>query len=161
MKNLKSVITNAALILVGVLFLIFMSQAYESMKGMGSISGYDFTETTGFKYMPVKTQYMIVSAILTIVFVSVLLLVSILCLLTSLNVIKNDKVAKILNIVNVVASALTVVFIVSVIGVLADSISGATGVSVGWALILNVILSVVALGLTVLPFVTFLRKKND
>ena len=161
MKNLKSVITNAVLILVGVLFLVFMSQAYETVKYMGSITGYDFVETTGFKYLPTKTQYMVVSGIFTIIFVSVLLLVTILCLLTSLNVIKNEKVAKILNIVNVVAAALTVVFAVSVLGVLADSISGATGVSVGWALILNVILSVVALVLTVLPVVTSLKKKKD
>ena len=111
--------------------------------------------------MDAKTQYMVVSGIFTIVFVSVLLLVTILCLLTSLNVIKNEKVAKILNIVNVVAAALTVVFAVSVLGVVADSISGVTIASVGWALILNVILSVAALVLTVLPVVTSLKKKKD
>lgn len=163
MKNLKSVITNGVLILVGVLFLIFMSQAYETTilnTTTSTKTGYNLIDTTGFKYLNSKTQYMIVAGIFTVIFVSILLLVSILCLLTSLDVIKNDKLAKILNIVNVVASALTLVFIVSVLGVVADLIADAPGASIGWAVIMNLILSVVALVLTILPVITSLKKKK-
>ncbi len=162
MKNLKSVLVNAAVALVGVLFLVFMSQAYETIKVFDTqtISGYDLTKTTNFDLMDSKTKYMVVAGIFTIVFVCVLLLVSILNILTSLEVIKSEKVAKILNIVNVVASALIVVFIVSVLGIVADQLSGSPVASVGWALILNMILAVVALALTVFHLFVSLKKKN-
>lgn len=155
MKNLRSVLMNVALVLVGVLALVFMSQSYATSYG-ASMSGYDFLDLSG-SGLPTEIVLTKVSVIINLIVVSAMILVAIVNLLASCGVIKSEKLAKILGIVNIV---LAVIFLCANVMAMASlgSFYAGTGVKLGWALILNLILSVAAVVVAVVEKV--LSKKN-
>lgn len=176
MKNLKGFLTNTIAILVGILTLVFLSQPYfnyvvESVIGNGSAEGVTGYEIIGnyFESEDGKAVVLALSCLIVAILAGVLILLGIFNLLTSTGVIK-VKNTKIMNVVNCfVAILMVVVGIVGLgcaIGISKDasfdaSIGGfqlANGVyKLSWALIVNLVLSFVALGAT---FVACLGKEK-
>lgn len=163
MKNLKSVIMNVAVVLLGVLALVFMSQAYYTISMAGqseSATGFDFLESA--KDAPSDYTLVQVSVIIGIVVLSIMMLVAIVNLLANLGVIKSEKVAKILKFVNVAAAVLFVVFavcaLVGVANLVADTNAFVKMASIGWACIANLVVAVVTAVATVLDLVVKNKK---
>ena len=88
----------------------------------------------------------------------------------SLNLLKSEKLARIFDFVNVAAAVLLLVFTICSLATTASLISDSMkavpsamkefyNMSLGWGLIVNLVLSVVSAGLTVLSLVFTLRKK--
>lgn len=156
MKNLKSVVMNIALLVVGVLSLVFFTQPFYTERIMGSATGYDFAETEIFKGMSSNISAIKAGVIIGIVVLSIMMLVALVNLLVEFKVIKNAKIAKVLKFVTLVVVALVLIAsIVTFAG--AVSLAGEYNASLGWAAIVNLIL---AIGAAVMAVVALLGKKS-
>ncbi len=171
MKNLKALLVNVGLIVLGALMLVFMSQAYETAKATvagvtmsDSVPGYDAISFE--KGQSDAANLLAVANILVIVFVSLLIIVAVLNLLTSCGVIKNEKLANILHIASVALAVLAAVS--AVLGLIGAAISasdlekllgGAMTVKTGWACILNLVLGVLTAGVATYDFLTSRKAK--
>ena len=143
MKNLNSTLTNGPLIVLAVLTFIFMSQAYYTTT-VGVANGFDLMDAGD---MPAKYQLLAASNIIACVLVSLIIVVAVVSLLVDYGVIKNKKLAKIINIVNVVLASLLLIFSICAISAMASIVSdfnamSANFCSIGWALIVNLIVAV-------------------
>ncbi len=163
MKNLKSLITNVALLVFGVLTFVFMSQAYLTGSYAGitySTNGFDMID---FSANVAKYDLLAISNVFVCLFVALVMVVAIANLLVSFGVIKNEKVAKILNIVSVVSAVLMLVFAVCAIASLASIVSDVNKLrnvySIGWACILNVVLAALTLVVCAFEFVSSRKSK--
>ncbi len=98
---------------------------------------------------------------------SILIISAILNILVDFDIIKNQKLAKILGIVNIVSSVLILVFFICIIGALADQQKDAVALmpmlkgltSLGWGIIVNIVLSVLSLAAAVVDFFVFSKQK--
>ncbi len=153
MKKFGAIITNIALLLLGVLAFIFMSQAYITAKAtvLGhttttSTNGYDMIEFN--ENNTDKANLIAISNVFVCVFVALIMLIAIVNLLVKFGVIKNAKFYKGMQIVNIVLTVLTIVFAICAVGAIssiASDLNGLIGMSVtnvGWAAILNIIVPV-------------------
>ena len=144
MKNLKLFLINCGVILLSVLTLVFLSQGYEKWTLLGKdiyASGYDMID---FGSNDGRADMTALSNILVIVFVSLLIIIAIFNILKDCGVIKIGKKAnKVVAFIEVAVAALAVVFTVVALGCVA-SLVGEMGsaFSVGWALIVNLVISV-------------------
>lgn len=160
MKNLKTSLMYIANIIIGVLTYVFLSQSYIggqfSIEGVGGISGstvsgYDiianYFDGNGTQVM------MAISNLVVAILAGVLILSSIYCMLVSFGAIKKSKAIKMVNFINIIASLALVVFgaisLFCTIGYVNDnSVDNeifSAGAEIGWAVIVNLVISVVAL----------------
>lgn len=169
MKNLKGFLANSIAIIVGTLIFIFMSQPHmnyvvESILGNGSTQGITGYEIIGnyFDSEDGKAIMLALCCLLVTILAGMLILFGIFNLLTSTGVIK-VKNEKIMNTVNSIVSVLMIVFgligICCAAGISKDAsfnamignISFANGTyAISWALIVNFVLSFVALVATII-----------
>lgn len=171
MRNLKNILTNGALMLLSVFALVFMSQAYSvvnlpaQMGGKQVTNGFDFIKNLDLLQSS-NDKLIAASIILIIILASVLIVSAVLNMLISFDIIKNEKLAKILTIVNVVASVLVLVFFVCIVGALADEQADAVALmpmlkgltSLGWGIIVNIVLAVIAVAVAVAQCVISYKK---
>ena len=155
MKNLRSLIMNGILVLVGVLGLVFMSQAFATSFG-ASLSGFKYMELSGAG-LPTEIVLTKVSVIINIIVLSAMILVALVNILVVCGLIKSERVARILAITNIILAAIFLCANVMAMACL-GSFYADTGVKLGWALILNLVLSGVALVVAALEKV--MVKKN-
>ena len=159
MKNLKTSLMYIANIIIGVLTYVFLSQSYLSLGGnagdyggeLGSANGYDiiknFFEGNGTEVM------MALSNLIVAILAGVLILSSIYCLLVGFGAIKKSKAIKMFNFINIIVSLALVVFgaisLFCTVGYVGDNSFKndylSLGYSVGWAVIVNFVIAVVAL----------------
>lgn len=176
MKNLKSNIVNILAILFSALTYVFLSQAYFtfsysiSIGGLngeaGSITGYEVLKN--YLEGDSKDQMLAVSLIFLTIFAALVILCSIINILANCGVIKNKGVVKITNFVNVVSSILMVVFVAIGLFIMIDltkdaSLSiGSSSIDykIGWASIVNFIISIAIFILTIFAFKTSKQTKK-
>lgn len=140
MKNLKAVLLNCGLVVLGVLTLGFLAGTY-----MG-ISGYDFLEFLNvLGLMGAEAIIFTLSILFTVITVSLLIVCAIVSCLISLEVIKSEKACKILTTIELVLACLIAVF-----AIIPFVIALVEGAPLGWALILNL---VIALGILAVAIV--------
>lgn len=155
MKNLKTSLMYIANIIIGVLTYVFLSQSYITLNfnsGLGGgseplLSGYDiianYFDGDGTQVM------MALSNLVVAILAGVLILSSIYCMLVSFGAIKKSKAIKMFNFINIIVSLALVVFgaisLFCTIGHLDGLSSDGVGIVVGWAVIVNLVISVVAL----------------
>ena len=156
MKNLKTSLMYIANIIIGVLTYVFLSQSYigghVDLGILGSysgdmLSGYDiianYFDGNGTQVM------MALSNLVVAILAGVLILSSIYCMLVSFGAIKKSKAIKMFNFINIIVSLALVVFgaisLFCTIGHLDGLSSDGDGIVVGWAVIVNLVISVVAL----------------
>lgn len=169
MKKVGAIITNIALLALGVLAFIFMSQAY--MTTSVTVLGKTHTEVVGSGFdmiefdsnNPDKYNLLAISNVFICVFVALIMLIAIVNLLANFGVIKNVKVYKILQAVNAILSILTIVFAVCAIGALSSIVADVNKLTnilnIGWAAILNLIIPVAMLVIAIVN-VLFARKSK-
>ena len=158
MKNGKSLLVNGAIALVGVLVLVFMSQAYLSVAGFSIGSGYDMMEISSG--MPARYVVLALANIFVCVVAALLVLAAVLSILADCGVIKSEKLAKVVNASKLVLTILAVVFaVLSLVMLIVINQKDMNGMaSMGWALIVNLVLAV--LGLAAAVASKLLNKKN-
>lgn len=151
MKNLKTSLMYIANIVIGVLTYVFLSQSYITLNIGGESSsianGYDiignYFEGNGTQVM------MALSNLVVAILAGVLILSSIYCLLVSFGVVKKSKGIKFANFTNIILSLALVVFgaisLFCTVGDLSELSSDGNGFVVGWAVIVNFVIAVVAL----------------
>lgn len=154
MKNLKSNLMYLANIILGILTYVFLSQSYIGAgvsSHEGYISGYD---TIAHYFDGNGTQVMMaISNLLVAILAGLLILSSIYCLLVSLGTVKKSKTFKLMNFANIILSLAFVVFsaisLFCTVGLVNDSSGEIFGVSlgsrIGWAVIVNFVLSILTL----------------
>lgn len=151
MKNLKTSLMYIANIIIGVLTYVFLSQSYITFSvGNGSRSVANGYDIIGNYFDGNGTQVMMaLSNLVVAILAGVLILSSIYCMLVSFGVIKKSKAIKMFNFINIIVSLALVVFgaisLFCTVGDLADLSSDGNGFVVGWAVIVNFVISVVAL----------------
>lgn len=141
MKNVRSLVMNIALVVVGVFTLIFMSQAYISVPAT-FIDGYQFLEID-LADAPIELVLTTISVIINLIVASALILSAIVKLLTDCGVIKNKKVAKVFNVLNMVLAIVLLCSNIVAISCVGSYISG-SGLKIGWALILILVLAFIS-----------------
>lgn len=172
MKKFRALITNGALIALGVFMFIFMSQPYFTFKTLGStgtISGYDYLKDVASDKLSDNQKLVAVSVLFMVILASLLILVALLNLLVNFNIIKSKSAAKILSIVNTLVALVLLVFAICAISGAAQigqntstSIGGVslTEGNAGWGVILNLILAVAALFVAVVELLFSVKKKK-
>ncbi len=172
MKNIKSLIANGFMILMSVLAFVMMSQPYSvvnlpaQMGGKQVSNGFDFIKHLDLLQNN-NDKLIAASIILILILASILIISAILNILVDFDIIKNQKLAKILGIVNIVSSVLILVFFICIIGALADQQKDAVALmpmlkgltSLGWGIIVNIVLSVLSLAAAVVDFFVFSKQK--
>lgn len=164
MKNLKLNLMYLFNIIIGVLLYVFLSQAYLTFK-VESPFGNDNTSASN-GYDIIKNYFdgngtevmMALSNLLVAILAGLLILTSIYCLIVSLGGIKKSKAYKFVNFINVILALAIVVFAaISLFCTIAEandnslSMGGySTGLSVGWAVIVNLVISVFTILTTIL-----------
>ena len=173
MKKFGAIITNVALILLGILTFIFMSQAY--MATTMSVMGYSKTvSTNGYDMIDFnsnnsdKANLVAVSNLFVCLFVALIMAIAIVNLLINFGVIKNAKIYKGLSIANTILTLLTVIFAICAVGAIAslasdmnNLIGGMPVANVGWAAILNIIVPVAMLVLSLIGMLFAKRLKKS
>ena len=158
MKNVKSLLVNGAIALVGVLVLVFLSQAYLSVAGNSIGSGYDMMEI----YSGALARYIVLALanIFLCVVACLIVVAAVLSMLADCGVIKNEKFAKVVGSSKLVLTILAVVFaVLSLVMLIVINEKDMYGMaSMGWALIVNLVL--VVLGLAVAVAGKLLNKKK-
>lgn len=165
MKNLKQVVTNALLVVLSVMMLGFGAGYYlaGTAELRGGSGGYDFLQRLldglkGPSHVSAEVYVYVVGMIMVLIFVSLLIVLALLSLLCNFDVIKSEKVSKWLNILKlVVAVCALLAFIMiwaSVLKMIQDF-----KFTVGYGLIINVVLSV--LSIAVLVFELILSRKKS
>ncbi len=170
MKKFGNLITNIAMLVLGALAFIFLSQAY--MSASVTVLGHTTTNSTsGFEMIEFnsnnsdKANLVAVSNLFVCIFVALIMAIAIVNLLCNFGIIKNAKISKILAVVNSVLSVLTVIFAICAVGAIASIASdlnklvGTSVASVGWAAILNIIVPVAMLIVSLVGFM-FARKSK-
>lgn len=168
MKDLKVTLLYVVNILMGILTYVFLSQPYMSTTTMGSglglanQSGYDIIDSLFTSSGGTGTEVMLaLSTFLVSIFAGVLIIASIYNLLVSFDVVKNSKFTKVANIVNLVATAVLVAFGVIALSCDAANINNTLVnnvvpmenlYNVGWAVIVNLVMAVIALVSSVLGY---------
>ena len=104
MKNLKNLILNVATCLLGVLFLIFMSQPHIVPK-VGGVAGSGYTYIR-FDSQDGKYIALAVGLLLATIFACVLILTSIYGILRCFEVVKANPADKVVHIINLVSAAI-------------------------------------------------------
>lgn len=169
MKNLKNILTNVGSIVIGVLLYVFLALPYANVSipsGFGTInssaSGYDMISDGFGKGADGKSVMLALSNIFIAILAAVIILIAVYKLLVALNVLKTNKLTKSLNIAYLVSTILVLVFSVIAIGcnggLCADLNVVVNVASIGWACILNLILSAVLTAIALLDFI--LTRKN-
>ncbi len=172
MKKLRVLITNGALIALGVFMFIFMSQPYFAFKTFGStetVSGYDYLKDVTSDKLSDNQKLIAVSVLFMVILASLLILVALLNLLVNFNIIKSKSASKILNVVNTIVALVMVVFAICAISGAAQ-IAKNTSTSIGsvdltegnagWGVILNLILAVAALFVAIVELLLSIKKKK-
>lgn len=168
MKKFGAIITNIALLVLGALAFIFMSQAY--MSASLTVLGHTTTNSTnGYEMIEfdsnnsAKVNLLAISNVFVCLFVALIMAIAIVNLLINFGVIKNVKAYKALQIVNAILSVLSIVFAICAVGAIAsiasdlNSFVGMSVTNVGWAAILNIIVPVAMFILSLIN-ILFARK---
>lgn len=163
MKNLKSNIVCFLNLVMALLIYVFMSQSYLHIgTDTGSIIDRASTDITGYQMLGDanyfegnSTQVMIaVSNLLVLIFVSLLVLISLYTMLCNFGVIK--KSTKLANFINIALGLLTFVFALiamfSIVSLVNDNEISSNLSSVGWASIVNFVVSIVLVVTTILAY---------
>lgn len=168
MKKFASSIFNIISIVLSALIYVFLSQPYFSVNydlggwGGGSIdllSGYqcieNFVESANSEYVMLA-----VSLIFLTIFAAIIILCSIINLLVNMGVIKNKKVYKFSNFTNIASSILMFIFVTIGFFIMIDMIDleFESGFTLGWASILNLIIS---LGMIIITILAYKFNKNS
>lgn len=143
MKN-KSLISNICLSAASVLILVFLALPF-----VGNVAGYNYLQA--IKYIGganIEIALIYIAPLFIMIASIVLLVFSILNILGNVNVIKSEKLLKASRIINLVAAIILTVF-----AVLAFVLIFALGATPAYGLIINVVLSIVALVASILTFV--------
>lgn len=153
--KLKSLLTNGALVLFAVLVFVFMSQAYATV-GAGFYSsaanGYDMIDFIGDS----KADFLAVSNIFVLVVAGLLAVAAIINILVACGVIKNEKLAKVMKVVTLALTIALAVFallamIMDIVNINdANKLMGVDAMKLGWAVIVNLVLAVLAVVVAVL-----------
>jgi len=160
MKNLKSFLFNLTTALLGIFTLIFLSQGYVkySLGGFTSYTnGYDLLEfDTGVE----KLNMTAISLLIVIILVSIILLISIINILKDFNAFKTSKnFGKIMTIIELVLTGIVLAFSIVGICCLASFLSELGSVySIGWAFIINLIISVALFAVSIFKILTIKKK---
>ena len=165
MKKLRVLITNGALIALGVFMFIFMSQPYFAFKTFGStetVSGYDYLKDVTSDKLSDNQKLIAVSVLFMVI-------LALLNLLVNFNIIKSKSASKILNVVNTIVALVMVVFAICAISGAAQ-IAKNTSTSIGsvdltegnagWGVILNLMLAVAALFVAIVELLLSIKKKK-
>ena len=156
MKNLRSVLMNAALAVLAVLVVVFASQPYLTFSIMGfsvSGSGFDMIDFSG----TTKNSLLAVAVLLTVIAAGLLFVAAVLNILVDCGVVKNEKFAKVARLLNVVTAVVTALFAVFALIMTIVNAKDA-GMKTGWAAIVNVVLAVLAPVVVLVN--NYLAKKN-
>ena len=143
-KSILSVLINCGLLLTGALTLFFLSQGYYKMTILGVseyAAGYDMIDFSADEGRAVMTA---ISILAIVILVSLAIILTIVNFLSDVNAIKLSKKAnKALRTLNLCFIFAIFAFSVIALGCIA-SLAGEIGfTSVGWALIVNLIVSAV------------------
>ncbi len=160
MKNMKGILTNLIAVLVGILTFVFMSQPYfnvviDSILGGASAEGVSGYAIIGdyFKSEETKDVILALSILIVAILAGLLILLGIFNMATSAGAVK-VKNSKITNVSNVFISILMVLLNLVAVCIIASNKTGNQYISgsleVAWALIVNFVLSFVALGATLI-----------
>ncbi len=162
MKKYAPVITNVLLTVFGVMMLCFGCGYY--LAGFGSgYSGYKYldllqTSLKGAKHAKAEVYLYIAGMIMAIIFVSLLIALALLSLLCNFKVIKNEKVGKIVDFAKLVLAVLACIAFILVLISIVSMIKNVK-FTVGYGLIVNVVLSVLSV-VAVLLTMFLTRKKK-
>lgn len=156
MKNMKSALMYILNIVLGILTFVFLSQSYIAFdvlgRNVGNVTGYDiignYFEGNGNQVM------MALSNLIVAIIAGVLILSSIYCLLATAGVIKKPKAFGLIKTITTLLAIASLVFaaisLFCTLGEISDMSQGNTGYKIGWAIIVNLVLSVI------LPIASFL-----
>lgn len=167
MKNLKSVITNSLTILLSILILAFLG--VNAINVTGTFIGTNSLDQTSYNFINFDTSeaeyiFLALAILFATILTAVMILIAILNLLSDFNVIKNKKFAKALQITNIVVSVLTVVCLIVGISIMSDVLKdfvvGSVSLSLSWAPITTLFLSIVVPVTAILTFVFAKAKKT-
>lgn len=159
MKNMKSTLMYLLNIILAVLTFVFLSQSYIAFdiagRNLGNVTGYDiignYFEGNGTQVM------MALSNLIVAIIAGLVILTSIYCLFATSGVIKKPKAFGLIKTITTLLSIASLVFaaisLFCTIGEISDLSQGDTGYKIGWAIIVNLVLSVI------LPISSFLGAK--
>lgn len=149
MKNLKQVISDVLLVVLGVMMLGFGAGYYLSA-GSAGIGDYKYLERLldglkGASQAKPEVYLYISGMILALIFVSLLIVCALLSLLGDFKVIKNEKFRKVLNIVKIIVAGLAFISYILVLASVLEMVSiEGINLTVGYGLIVDVALSALA-----------------
>lgn len=168
MKNLKSNLMYALNIIIGVLTYVFLSQSYITLNASLGNFGGNTSIANGYEIISNYFEgdgtevMMALSNLIVAILACILILSSIYCMLVNFGVLKKSKAIKISNFINIIVSLALVVFgaisLFCTLGHLDGLSSDGNGFIVGWAVIVNFVISTVAL-LTSFLGLRFSKKK--
>ena len=148
MKKFKSIIVNALIIVLAVMILGFGVGYYLAMPGDG-IGGYQYLQRLQNRLSTansakVEVYLYIAGMIMVLIFASLLIVLALILLLCNFNVIKNKKVCMALNIAKIAVAVLTMVSVIMVLSSVISMTKISSVLEVGYGIITNMILSVLA-----------------
>ncbi len=156
MKNLKSNLMNFANIVIGILVYVFLSQTYIG-SGEGKLyfevaNGYDII---GNYFKGNGTEVMMaLSNLIVAIFAGILILTSIYLILINLGAFKKSKSFKQVNFINIIISIILAIFsaisLFCTVGYVNGDLQKVFAYSVGWAIIVNFIMSIATIITTIL-----------
>ena len=160
MKNLKANLMYLLNLVFGVLIYVFLSQSYIDLSA--SIGGYNEKSQVANGYDIIANYFegsgtevmMALSNLVVAILAGVLILASIYCMLVSFGVVKKSKAIGAVNFLNIILSiALAVMAAISLfctVGELDGLSSGGTGFTIGWAVIVNFVVTVITIVTSIL-----------
>ena len=158
MKNKKSFLFNLCTAILGVFTLIFLSQGYikSTLLGTHYTSGYDcinFDSNNG------KADTAAFAILAITILVSVLILIALINILKDCNAFKTGKgFGKIMALIELILTALVLGLSIVAISCIGSLISDSPISSIGWALIVNLIISAVLFLVSIFKILTIKKK---
>ena len=158
-KSTCSMFSNCGLFFAGVLTLVFLSQGYSKTSILGLTEEY----TSGYTWIDFsidegRSVMTAISLLAVTILACIIVVLSIINFLSDIKAIKLDKKAtKVISGLNLCLAVVTFAFSVIALGCIASLASEIAIASVGWALIVNLIVSALMLVLAI-PAVMHAKK---
>lgn len=175
MKKFKNVILHSLNLVIGALILAFMSLPHIAVamlgKEVGTVSGFDLINFEGEGL----SIFIAISLLMMAIFASILILISLIGILADFGVIKGKNIEKNIRNVSLITTTLMSIFALFAISSIGYQAANLTKINVGnevldlgefakatlgWACIVNFIMSLVTIILTVFTSKKFSKKKR-